>query len=118
MQGRRRTRGRGARGAGSGLLYFRSPAAPRSPLPSPAMRFDDRTIVLTGVGREGQVGEAVAHAFGDAGARVVAIDRDPAQVEARAAALRARGAEARAFACDLTDDAQLAAVAGEIAAAY
>jgi hypothetical protein len=56
-------------------------------------------------GPRGQVGEALARAFADAGARLALVDRDAEQVEARAAALRATGAEAHAAACDLTDPA-------------
>lgn len=63
------------------------------------------TILITGVGREGQVGEALARAFADAGARLALVDLSADQVEARAAALRAAGAEAHAAACDLTDPA-------------
>jgi NAD(P)-dependent dehydrogenase (short-subunit alcohol dehydrogenase family) len=78
------------------------------------MRFDDKLVVLTGVGREGQVGEVVARVFAERGARVAAIDRLEAEVEARAAALRAMGARATAHVCDLTDESQLRTVAGDI----
>lgn len=70
-----------------------------------------RVVLITGVGREGQVGEAVARAFAEAGARLALVDRDAAQVEARAAALRAAGRDAHAFACDLTDPAAVEAMA-------
>jgi NAD(P)-dependent dehydrogenase (short-subunit alcohol dehydrogenase family) len=81
------------------------------------MRFRDRLIVITGVGREGQVGEAVARAFAAEGARLALVDRDAAQVEARAAAMRAAGADAAAHAADLTDAAQVDALAATVAAA-
>lgn len=80
-----------------------------------AMRFDDRLIVLTGAGRAGQVGEAVADAFALAGARLALIGRDTAQVEARAEALRARGHRAASYAADLADATQVEALAGRIA---
>jgi 3-oxoacyl-[acyl-carrier protein] reductase len=77
------------------------------------MRFDDRGVVLTGVGRQGQVGEVVARAFAERGATVVVVDRDQ-QVEERAAALREAGFSARAKVCDLTDEAQVADLAREV----
>ena len=80
----------------------------------------DRTILITGVGREGQVGEALARAFAEAGACVALVGREAGQVAARAAALRADGHAAHAAACDLTDPAavdqafaRLAAAAGD-----
>lgn len=82
------------------------------------MRFEGKVVVVTGVGRRGQSGEAIAHAFGRSGASLVVISRDAAEVEARAAELRDAGCEARAFACDLSDDTQVAAVMLTIAAAH
>ena len=65
--------------------------------------FSNSTVVLTGVGAEGQVGEVVAKAFGDLGASLVLVDRTPDNVRARAEALAKGGAKARGYACDLTD---------------
>jgi len=67
------------------------------------MEFAGRSIVLTGVGREGQVGEAVAQAFAEHGARVFLVDHTEANVRARAEALLARGLRAAFLAADLTD---------------
>ena len=67
------------------------------------MEFAGRSIVLTGVGREGQVGEAVAQAFAERGARVFLVDHTEANVRARAEALLARGLRAAYLAADLTD---------------
>ena len=81
------------------------------------MTFTDKIVVVTGVGREGQVGEAVARAFADRGALLVLVDRTPAAVSERAAALVAAGRRAAPQACDLTDEravGELARVAGEI----
>ena len=78
-------------------------------------RFDKRTIVLTGVGREGQLGEVVARAFAEEGATLVLIDREERELGARTSALRARGFTAYAEPCDLTDDAQVRALAGDVA---
>ncbi len=78
-------------------------------------RFDERTIVLTGIGREGQVGEVVARAFAEQGATLVLIDRDEREVAARASALRRNGHPAFGETCDLTDEAQVRALAGDVA---
>jgi len=81
-------------------------------------RFDRQLIVVTGVGRAGQVGEAVAREFGRLGANVAVIDRDVALAEERAAALRSEGLEATAGACDLTDIAATERLFSHIASAH
>jgi len=78
-------------------------------------RFDNRAIVLTGVGREGQLGEVVARAFAAEGAALTLVDRDIREVNERASALRQLGCPAHAAACDLTDEAQVRTLAGEVA---
>jgi NAD(P)-dependent dehydrogenase (short-subunit alcohol dehydrogenase family) len=60
-------------------------------------------VLLTGVGREGQVGEVVARAFADRRATVLVVDRMADQAEARAQALTDAGYAASAFGCDLTN---------------
>lgn len=82
------------------------------------MNVDQRVVVITGVGFEGQVGETLASTFCEAGARVAAVDRARDQVMARAAALAANGFDCRAFPCDLTDPAQISALADDLRAAY
>lgn len=67
------------------------------------MEFAGRSVVLTGVGREGQVGEAVALAFAERGARVFLVDREETEPRARAEALLAKGLRAASLAADLTD---------------
>src|SRR5689334_20584467 len=71
-------------------------------------------VLLTGVGGEGQVGEAVARAFADAGASLVLVDRTAEKVEARAADLNAAGKQARGYACDLSSAEDLAALAERV----
>jgi NAD(P)-dependent dehydrogenase (short-subunit alcohol dehydrogenase family) len=71
------------------------------------------TVVLTGIGRPGQVGEVVAAAFARLGATMVLIDRDEKAVKERASAL---GNAAHGFACDLTDPAATAVVAQRVSA--
>ena len=77
-------------------------------------RFDGRMVVVTGAGRAGQVGEAVAREFARRGASVALIDRDAAAVEELASALRRESFDINAYACDLTDAAATAAVAHRI----
>ena len=78
------------------------------------MDFAGRSVVLTGVGREGQVGEAVATAFAELGARVFLIDRQEAEARARADALVAAGRRAAGLGVDLTDENAVAACAERV----
>lgn len=78
-------------------------------------RFDGQLAVVTGVGRAGQVGEAVAGRLASLGATLALIDRTPAAVSERATALRASGAAATAYPCDLTDPAAVTRTAADIA---
>ncbi|HET7459013.1 MAG TPA: SDR family oxidoreductase [Gemmatimonadaceae bacterium] len=80
------------------------------------MLFSNALVALTGVGREGQVGEVVARAFADRGARLALLDVNADAVRARAAAIVARGGDARAYPCDLTDADAVRRVADEVAA--
>ena len=70
-----------------------------------------RVVVITGVGRAGQVGEAIAQHFASQGWRLVLLDRDAAELAARAAALTAAGATVTALPVDLTDEAAVLAAA-------
>ena len=78
------------------------------------MDFSGRSVVITGVGREGQVGEAVAAAFADLGARVFLVDRQESEARARAEALVAAGRRAAGLGVDLTDEGAVAALAERI----
>lgn len=78
------------------------------------MDFSGRSIVLTGVGREGQVGEAVAAAFAALGARVFLVDRQESEARARADALVAAGRRAAGLGVDLTDEIAVAALAERV----
>ena len=64
--------------------------------------FAGSTVVLTGVGGEGQLGEVVARAFAELGAFTVLVDHTAEKAEARAAAINQAGFSARGYACDLT----------------
>ena len=70
---------------------------------------DLRHIVLTGVGRPGQVGEAVAQSFATPGTVLHLVDRDPSVAD-RARELAGRGATVQAHVADLTDGAAVRAV--------
>ena len=76
--------------------------------------FSTSTVLLTGVGAEGQVGEVVATAFASLGASLVLVDRRAERVEARAGALVRDGHRARAYACDLTNTEAVAALAENV----
>ncbi len=75
------------------------------------MDFAGKSVVLTGVGREGQVGEAVALAFAELGARVFLVDRQESEARARADQLVAAGKRAAGLGVDLTDENAVAALA-------
>lgn len=73
-----------------------------------------RSVVVTGVGRAAQLGEAIAAAFALDGARVAIVARSRAVANERADALRERGLDVHPYACDLADAAAAVAVAREI----
>jgi NAD(P)-dependent dehydrogenase (short-subunit alcohol dehydrogenase family) len=76
--------------------------------------FDGRVIAITGVGRVGQVGEAIARAFAERGATLALLDYDAASVKARAEELGKTGARAQAFPCDLSDPAAAERAAADV----
>jgi NAD(P)-dependent dehydrogenase (short-subunit alcohol dehydrogenase family) len=76
--------------------------------------FDGKVVLVTGVGRAGQIGNAVALAFGRAGAKIVACDLNAAGVAKRVREFGALGVDARPCAGDLSQ-ADIAALAVEIA---
>jgi NAD(P)-dependent dehydrogenase (short-subunit alcohol dehydrogenase family) len=64
--------------------------------------FHDRVVLVTGVGRAGQIGTAVALAFGRAGAKLVVADLNAVGVVERAREFAAAGIEVNPCAGDLT----------------
>jgi NAD(P)-dependent dehydrogenase (short-subunit alcohol dehydrogenase family) len=78
------------------------------------MELSGRSVVLTGVGREGQVGEAVARAFAERGARVLLVDRMEDEARARSDALLAAGLRSASLAADLSDVAAVDALAARV----
>jgi NAD(P)-dependent dehydrogenase (short-subunit alcohol dehydrogenase family) len=71
-------------------------------------------VLLTGAGREGQVGEAVARVLAERGATLLLVDRNPDQGRDRASALTKAGFQAFSFACDLADQGSVAELAGHV----
>jgi NAD(P)-dependent dehydrogenase (short-subunit alcohol dehydrogenase family) len=65
--------------------------------------FTGQVALVTGVGRVGQIGHAVAVGFGRAGAKLVICDLSAVNVAARAKEFAEQGIEARAAAGDLTE---------------
>ncbi len=69
----------------------------------PALDFAGKVAVVTGVGRVGQIGHAVADGFGRAGAKLVICDVNAVNVAERAREFEAQGIPARAAAGNLTE---------------
>ena len=76
--------------------------------------FSGKVALVTGVGRAGQIGNAVALAFGRAGAKIVACDQNAVGVTERVREFAAVGVDARPCAGDLTQP-DIAALAVETA---
>jgi NAD(P)-dependent dehydrogenase (short-subunit alcohol dehydrogenase family) len=74
-----------------------------------------RYALLTGVGRSGQVGEAVAARLSAEGYSLLLVDRNATEVEARAAEARAKGGQAQAFSADLSSEAAVSVLTAQIA---
>lgn len=64
-----------------------------------------KTALITGTSKG--LGKAMALALAGAGARVALVSRDRAKLDDVAAAVRALGAEAEVFVCDVTSEAQV-----------
>lgn len=82
----------------------------------PGLDFRGKVAVVTGASRG--IGEAVARAFGAAGATVVLTARDPAPLADVARAVEGAGGRAEAAALDVADTAAAAAFADAVAARH
>jgi NAD(P)-dependent dehydrogenase (short-subunit alcohol dehydrogenase family) len=80
------------------------------------MRLDGRVAVVTGASRG--LGKAIALALGGAGARLALVARNRSQLEEAAQAVHAKGADAAVFVADVTDEGQVAHLAGGVAARF
>ncbi|MEU2248253.1 SDR family oxidoreductase [Streptomyces sp. NPDC019224] len=82
-----------------------------------AERFGGRLVLVTGAA--GGIGRATALAFAEAGARVVAVDRDAEGAERTAESARLAGApEAWGEAVDVSDEQAMEKLAARVAAEY
>jgi len=78
-------------------------------------QLEGRRALITGASRG--IGRAMAVAFADAGAEVVALARNAELLDAVVADITAAGGKASAVVCDVTDAAQVAHAAEQILAA-
>jgi NAD(P)-dependent dehydrogenase (short-subunit alcohol dehydrogenase family) len=84
-------------------------------MPDPARTaFSGSTVLVTGVGADGQVGQVVARAFAEQGASLVLVDRTADHVDARVNELTRDGLLAAGYPCDLTDGAAVNTLVGRI----
>jgi NAD(P)-dependent dehydrogenase (short-subunit alcohol dehydrogenase family) len=79
-------------------------------------RMDGKLVVITGVGRAGQVGEKLAQRFAEAGAMLALIDRDEQAVRERAGDLERAGHKVVAVVADLTAPESVATAAAKATA--
>ena len=80
------------------------------------MKLYDRVAVVTGAGRG--IGRAISLAFAKEGADVVVASIDPGENEAVAGEVRALGRRALPFRVDVSDSAQVQAMAGAALAEF
>ncbi len=66
-----------------------------------------RSVLITGVGKPGQLGAALVQAFADRGDTVYATGRTLPDVEALVAEVRQKGGKAHAFAADLANETEV-----------
>jgi len=84
-------------------------------MPDPVRaEFSGSTVLLTGVGADGQVGQVVARAFAERGASLILVDRTAEHVDARVNELTRDGLLATGYPCDLTDGAAVKSLVGRI----
>ncbi len=74
-----------------------------------------RSVLITGVGKPGQLGDALLRAFAKLGDEVFAIGRTLPEVEALVRGVQQNGGHARALAADLSDEAEVAHLISSIA---
>ena len=77
-------------------------------------RFDSKTVIVTGGG--GGIGGATCRRFASEGAQVAVFDMNLEAAEKVAADIRATGGRATAFACNITDRAQVDAAVAAVEA--
>src|SRR5271169_3353720 len=78
--------------------------------------FEDKVALITGAGSG--LGLATAKAFAEAGASVVLADWNEQAVRSAVEELKSQGHEALAIRCDVSDDAQVAAMVRQTVTAF
>lgn len=76
----------------------------------------EKTVIVTGGG--GGIGGATCRRFAEEGARVAVFDIDTAAAERTVAGIAEAGGTARAFSCDITDHAGVAAAVAAVEEAF
>jgi NAD(P)-dependent dehydrogenase (short-subunit alcohol dehydrogenase family) len=79
-------------------------------------RFTDKVAIVTGAGSG--IGRATATRLGSEGATVACLDLNGSTAEETASKLTADGGTARAWPCDVSDEASVDGVVAEVLAAY
>lgn len=77
------------------------------------MQLKDKVIIVTGGGQG--LGRAMAEQLARRGARLALVDLNPETLAQAVQACQALGVEARAYACNVADEAQVEAMAGQVA---
>jgi len=81
------------------------------------MRFEDKAVIVTGAGRN--IGEGIAHAFANEGARVAVVDVIGERAASVAAAINAdHAAAALGIACDVTAGEPVQAMLAQVVEAW
>src|SRR5690348_14805029 len=79
----------------------------------PERSLEGRVAVITGAARG--IGRAIAQSLAVAGARLALVDRTAAESAETLALVRAAGAECETYGCDVREEAQVQALAGQVA---
>jgi NAD(P)-dependent dehydrogenase (short-subunit alcohol dehydrogenase family) len=77
---------------------------------------DNRVAVITGASRG--IGRATALAFAGAGAKLALVGRDQAKLAQTLELVRAKGAQAHTFICDVREEAQVKQLADDVAGRF
>lgn len=73
-----------------------------------------RSVLITGVGKPGQLGEALLQAFAERGDTIYAAGRTLSDVEALVTKVQHRGGKAYAFAADLANEVEVEKLMAEV----
>lgn len=82
------------------------------------MDFQGKVAIVTGVSSDGQIGQTVAQAFANEGARLAIAARREEKLIARANEIKALGAEVLAIPCDLANESAVGDLMKQVLDAY